>query len=147
MEYQRATKLPFASDFSVSSRNEVETKTNAKYECSDAIIDEDITIWFLAHGANPDEGYGLDLTPLSSAVESATFDVIKLLFDKGGSVRRGQLLHHAAYRTYQDQADVLEYLVDKGLKVNDIMYQNRMPNFSMQKNWPLGTPLHRAAEK
>ena len=58
----------------------------------------------------------------------------------------GQLLHHAAYRRHPAQADVLEYLVYKGIKVNDIMYQNRIDNYNMQKNWPLGTPLHRAAE-
>ena len=88
----------------------------------------------------------MEITPLSSAVTWATFDVIKLLFAKGGSIERGQLRHHAAYRRHPAQADILEYLVDKVIKVNDIMYRNRMDNYNMQKNWPLGTPFHRAAK-
>lgn len=113
---------------------------------STAILDAKVTKWFLANGANPNEGCGLDLTPLSHAVEYAPMEVIKLLFEGGGSVKHGQLLHHAAYRDLNDQTEVLAYLVEKGIRLNDIMYQNRMDNYKMQRDWGLGTPLHRAAE-
>jgi ankyrin repeat protein len=89
----------------------------------------------------------LDVTPLSYAVEFATFEIIKLLFNQGGSIERGQLLHYGAYRKSPDQAEALAYLVEKGLNVNHMMYQNRMDNYNMQKDWSLGTLLHRAAER
>jgi ankyrin repeat protein len=84
---------------------------------------------------------------LSAAVEYADFKIVKLLFDNGGSIEHGQLLHHAAYRTLDDRTQVLEYLVEKGLSVNNVRYQNRPDCYDMQKNWSLGTPLHYAANR
>jgi ankyrin repeat protein len=131
----------------VSCNNRTDAKNHTDYGPSIAIVDKELTKWFLAHGANPNEGCMLDVTPLSYAVEFATFEVIKLLFNQGGSIERGQLLHFAAYRKSADQAGVLAYLVEKGFNVNHIMYQNRMDNYNMQKDWSLSTPLHRAAER
>lgn len=57
------------------------------------------------------------------------------------------MLPHAAYRILDDRIQVLEYLVEKGLSVNDIRYQNRPDYYDMQKNWSLGTPLHYSANR
>ena len=63
-----------------------------------ALNDQKLTGWFLNQGADPNAecGSGLDLTPLSIAVADAPFAVISLLFDRGGSIEHGQLLHSEA---------------------------------------------------
>ena len=109
-------------------------------------MDEELTKWFLAHGADPNAICELDITPLSMAVASAPFDVIKLLFAQGGSTEHGQLLHYAATRAQDDRLEVLAYIFDKGMPINDIMYQNSIQSYTTKKQIPLGTPMHFAAE-
>ncbi|KAL2408448.1 hypothetical protein ABEF93_003514 [Exophiala dermatitidis] len=111
-----------------------------------AVEDADLVTWFLSHGANPDAGCQLDLTPLSYAVQYAPLDIIKTLFDHGGSVRTGQLLHYAVRRDQPDILEVLAYLLNKGASVNDVMYQHHPDSYRLQQAFGLGTPLHEAAQ-
>lgn len=108
--------------------------------------DETLTRWFLAHGAKPDAGCGIDCTPLSIAVSRASFPMIKLLFSHGGTVQYGQLLQYAVKRDAADRLEVIDFLLARGTPINDIMYQNRLTNYYQQRAFGLGTPLHRAAE-
>lgn len=110
-----------------------------------AIKDTDLVLWFLSHGANPNATYGLDKTPLSIAVRDASFDVIRILFDHGGSIEYGQLLHFAAIRGLPDRLDVLNYLLNKGAPVNKLMFENDMNSYEQEEMYGLGTPLHSAA--
>lgn len=108
--------------------------------------DEALTSWFLANGAKPDAGCGIDCTPLSIAVSRASFPIIKLLFSHGGTVQYGQLLQYAVKRDAPDRLEVIDFLLARGTPINDIMYQNRLTNYYQQRAFGLGTPLHRAAE-
>lgn len=105
----------------------------------------DLVTWFLSHSADPNARCVLDITPLSYAVNSAPFEVIKTLFAHGGSINKGQLLHFAASRKLSDRLEVMAYLVNKGAPINDIMYQHDLPSTNLQEPIGLGTPLHVAA--
>ena len=86
-----------------------------------AVTDEDLTKWFVTHGADPNAQWGLNETPLSIAVGNAPFKAIKLLFDRSATTEHGQLLHHAVYRWLNDRLEVLSYLLEKGALVNNII--------------------------
>jgi ankyrin repeat protein len=88
----------------------------------------------------------LDITPLSVAVELASFDTIKLLFDHGGTIKHGQLLHYAARRKASDRLEVIDFLLANGAAINNIMYQNSSNSYAYCKAFGLGTPLHEAAD-
>lgn len=105
-----------------------------------------LTLWFLSHGADPNATCGLDITPLSIAIRDAPFDIIRILFDKGGSIELGQLLHFAAKRVLPDRIKVLEYLLDKGASINSIIFQNDTESYEQERYSGLGTPLHSAAK-
>lgn len=107
--------------------------------------DEELNKWFLAYGADPNAECGLDLTPLSVAVQQAPFRIVKLLFEDGGSIKHGQLLHYAVRRDLPDQLEVLEYILDKEPQINHVMYQNRLDCYYHQRAFGIGTPLHEAA--
>ena len=110
-----------------------------------AIKDTRLTLWFLSHGADPNATCGLDITPLSIAVRDAPFEIIRTLFDHGGSIEHGQLLHFAAIRGLPDRIDVLSYLLDKGAPINSVMYEHSVDSYEQEKLSGLGTPLHSAA--
>ncbi|KAF7131024.1 hypothetical protein CNMCM5793_003959 [Aspergillus hiratsukae] len=107
--------------------------------------DERLCKWLLEHGADPNAQCLLDLTPLSVAVQLAPFTIIKLLFEHGGSIKHGQLLHYAVRRDRDDYLYVLAFLLDKGPRVNQVMYDNHPVSYEHQKPFGIGTPLHEAA--
>ena len=110
-----------------------------------AIKDIKLILWFLSHGANPNATCGLDITPLSIAVRDAPFENIRILFDHGGSIEHGQLLHFAVVRGLPDRIEVLDYLLDKGASINSLMYENSADSYEQERLSGLGTPLHSAA--
>lgn len=67
------------------------------------------------------------------------------MFDHGGSIEHGQLLHFTAIRGLPDCIDVLSYLLDKGAPINSVMYENSVDSYEQEKFSGLGTPLHSAA--
>lgn len=69
---------------------------------------------------------------------------MKLLFERGGSIEHGQLLYWAALRS-SGSAEVLEFLLDKGMSINAIEFES-FPDLYWVERWKgLGTALHKAA--
>lgn len=89
----------------------------------------------------------MDITPLSIAVEKATFSIIKLLFDNGGSIEHGQPLIFAVRRDEPDYLDVIQFICDKGVPINHVMYQSHMHSYLFHRAVGVGTPLHEAAAR
>lgn len=110
--------------------------------------DIELTIWFLNHGASPNAMCAWDFTPLSVAVYSASVAVVKLLFQHGGDVSKGQLLHHAVKREAptSDVLEILQLLLERGAPINEIKYQNHPPSRRERWFFGLGTPLSQAAD-
>lgn len=101
-----------------------------------------MTTWLLDHGADPNRRCEIDETPLSFAVERASFPVINLLLDRGGDVTTGQVLHHAVMRE-SDSLEVVKLLIARGTDVNAVMYQNHRPSLE-RRFYMAETPLHTA---
>ncbi|TKA57306.1 hypothetical protein B0A55_11464 [Friedmanniomyces simplex] len=112
-----------------------------------AVEDAALTNWFLQRGADPNAKCFLDITPLSAAVQYASIATIRKLFEHGGSITDGQLLHYAVLRDREERVEVIRYLVSKGSQVNAVLYQDSPRSFEQRKALGLGTPLHAAAER
>ncbi|KAJ6088408.1 Ankyrin repeat protein [Penicillium sp. IBT 16267x] len=110
-----------------------------------AIENEEMTAWLLDHGADPNNGCAIDLTPLSCAVKSAPISVINLMLSRGGDVQKGQVLHHAIERR-SETIEVLKVLIENGAPINATMYQDHYPSWRLFYFMGLGTALHKAAE-
>ncbi|KAL7660517.1 hypothetical protein ACMYSQ_003392 [Aspergillus niger] len=128
MGYQRAnvrdpTPRPRVRPYSNPSRD-----NNLLIPLSIAIEEEEMTTWFLDHGADPNRRTFIDLTPLSWAVERSPVSVIRLM------------LHYC-----QDIHPVLEMLIQKGAPLNTPVHED-LPSLSILCFMPLGTALHRACE-
>ncbi len=109
------------------------------------IIDDwELTNWFLDRGADPNADCYFDYTPMSCAVKNAPMRTVKLLFDRGGDIKRGQLIHHAVERGSQDVVEMLDLLLQKGTQLNERKYENHLPSWNMRFFTGLGTPLHGA---
>ncbi|KAL7660518.1 hypothetical protein ACMYSQ_003392 [Aspergillus niger] len=109
-----------------------------------AIEEEEMTTWFLDHGADPNRRTFIDLTPLSWAVERSPVSVIRLMLHYCQDIHPGQLLHHAVQRE-SDTIEVLEMLIQKGAPLNTPVHED-LPSLSILCFMPLGTALHRACE-
>jgi hypothetical protein len=88
-----------------------------------------------------------DLTPMSEAMCLASLDAINLLFDRGGNIKRGQLLYNAVQRASPDARELVSFLLDRGISINDIQYQNYARSWRDRFPFGLGTPLHYAAQE
>lgn len=113
---------------------------------------EKLAVWLLNHGADPNAESRTNNTPLSRAVASASFDMIKLLFERGGpdSIRHGELLIHAVGRDRPDALEVVESLFTKGAlnDINKVLHRDR-PDLFEEENLIIGctTPLRVAARR
>ncbi|RHZ62026.1 ankyrin repeat domain-containing protein [Aspergillus thermomutatus] len=123
----------------------IDSNTPPALACS--FRDTSLTKWFLDHGADPNQRCDRykNCTPLSIAFREANFTTIRLLLNHGASLQQGQVLHYAAMRELDDRLEVLRYLLEKGLPVNDIMYQNCGEEYYFHMYSGIGTPLHYAA--
>lgn len=104
-----------------------------------------MTAWLLDHGADPNQGCAVDITPLSLAVKYASASTIQLLLQHGGNVKQGQLLFHAIDRE-SETIPVLKLLLQQGAPLNATMYQGHYQSWSLYYFTGLGTVLHKAAE-
>ncbi|KAL3440240.1 putative hspc200 [Aspergillus insuetus] len=109
-----------------------------------AVKDEDMTLWLLDHGADPNKQCAIDLTPLSWAVEYASLSTIKLLFERGADPLKGEPLHHTVNRK-TEVAEVLSLLLEKGAPLNGKQYEDHPNSFRLYFFMGLGTALHQAA--
>lgn len=96
-----------------------------------AFHDVNLTKWFLNHGANPNQRCPqyTDRTTLSVAFEIAPTSTIKILLANDASLQAGQVMHYAAMRELDGRLSVLQFLIDYGLPLNEIMYQNCGDNY------------------
>lgn len=106
-----------------------------------------LTEWFLDHGADINAVCAWDFTPMSEAMCRASLDTIKFLFQRGGDINRGQLLHNAVLRDAPDVIELVGLLLDMGASINGIQYENHPRAFGERSAFALGTPLHYAAEE
>ncbi|CAI7667652.1 unnamed protein product [Penicillium viridicatum] len=110
-----------------------------------AIEDEDMTAWLLHRGADMNQRCVIDLTPLSYAAERAPISTIKLMLSRGGDVEKGKLLHNAINREL-DVIKVLQLLIERGVNINTIMYQDDYSSWRLFYFMGLCTALHKATE-
>ena len=109
--------------------------------------------WFLDHSADPNERCSFqDCTPLSLAVRDAPLAIIMLLFERGGSVERGQLLHYAAQQKREDRMKILQLILAKnpsfiGGMVNKLKDEDSPDDYCRNICSDLDTPLHYAARE
>lgn len=68
------------------------------------------------------------------------------MFEYGGSTKHGQLLHYAVYRTESDCLEMLDFLLERGAPIGNVMYQNRVDMYLMRMAFGLGIPLHKATQ-
>ncbi|KAL8812793.1 MAG: hypothetical protein Q9200_000760 [Gallowayella weberi] len=110
------------------------------------VKDESLLRWFLEHGADPNAPAEIrDVTPLSYAVQRASFDNIKLMFAYGGSTARGQLLNMASGRTDPEYTPIMQYLFDNGdIDINKTYNEDR-PELEGWSDLSNQIPLHHAA--
>ncbi|KAL2825487.1 putative hspc200 [Aspergillus cavernicola] len=111
-----------------------------------SVEDEDMTVWLLNHGADPNQQCSVDLTPLSWAVEGAPLSTIKILLNRGADVHKGEPLHHAINRK-SEVIEVLSMLLEHGASLNGKMYENHPYSWRLYFFTGLGTVLHQAAEQ
>lgn len=79
---------------------------------------------------------------------SASLATIKLLFDYGGSIELGQLLHYATRRTRSDRMKILNFIIIKRvLGINRLLHQHRPANYLSLESTGLATPLGMAARE
>ncbi|KAL2799770.1 putative hspc200 [Aspergillus keveii] len=110
-----------------------------------AVADEDMVIWLLAHGADPNQQSLVDYTALSVAVQNAAVSTVKLLLDHPGTdIHKGQLLHHAVFRD-SDEILVLDMHLGRGLAINKKLFEDDLISFYQYFWMGCGTPLHDAA--
>lgn len=104
-----------------------------------------MTAWLLHRGADMNQRCAIDLTPLSNAAERAPISTIKLMLSRGGDVEKGQLLHNAINRE-SDVIKVLQLLIERGVNINTIMYQDDYSSWRLFYFMGLCTALHKATE-
>lgn len=68
------------------------------------------------------------------------------MFDHGGDINKGQLIHHAVQREI-DATEILELLFQKGATVNSVLYANHEQSWNAQFFLGLGTVLHEAVSR
>lgn len=87
-----------------------------------------------------------DWTPLLVAVQEATFEIIKLLFNSASPLQHGQLLHYAVRRNLSDCLEVLDFAVlATDPPINLVVYQNHLGTYYRTQASGTGTHLHNAA--
>lgn len=69
---------------------------------------------------------------------------VKLLFERGGDIKKGQLIHHAVEGAPQDVIEMLDLLLQMGAQLNERKCENHWPSWNMTFFMGLGTPLHEA---
>ncbi|KAI9036324.1 ankyrin [Aspergillus affinis] len=111
--------------------------------------DPGLATWLLEHGADPNKRCQLrDATPLSYAISEASFTIIKLFFQYGGSTEHGQLLHFASMRRDSDALNILKYLSNRSPHVLDRInhfLDEGYPEYRMNYRFGLCTPVQYAA--
>jgi ankyrin repeat protein len=112
-----------------------------------ALDNRQLCEWFPSYEADLNAQCQFDETPLSVAVMRAPRDIIEPLFQHGGSIGKGQLLHCALHRHKPDRLDTIRMLLDKGCNIDAIRHENHSESYRYYNPlFGLGTLLDEAAE-
>ncbi|KAK1818423.1 hypothetical protein LTR12_007220 [Friedmanniomyces endolithicus] len=111
-----------------------------------AVHDEDLVIWLLSKGADPNVQDAWAETPLSRAVGLGSYGVIDRLLDAGADIKQGAPLHMSL--RIQDEAEcirLMERLLSLGAPVDK--YQGENSIMWERVAFQRGTALHLACRK
>lgn len=106
---------------------------------------EDMTVWLLNEGADPNREDSFGVNPMAVAVQYASIQTVMLLLDSGADVRKGKLLHHALDRK-EDIIEMIDLLVKRGAPLDSIMYEPGTHAWKFYFWMGTGTPLQKAVE-
>ena len=105
--------------------------------------DENLTRWFLAHGASPNAPASrLFETPIMKACSFARLSIIKLLYTYGAS--HENVLQSAAESNAEGRLEVMNFLLDEGADINAIKWKHHEFSYRAFEGAYLGTALHSA---
>ncbi|KAL9035578.1 MAG: hypothetical protein Q9180_004790 [Flavoplaca navasiana] len=108
--------------------------------------DEEMVRWFVTHGADPNRARQSWPTPMETAANKASLDVIKILVDHGGRVYPSNALPAAA-RTDADRTEILAYFLANGAPINMMEYEFDDDTRKTFGVMGFGTALHHAARR
>lgn len=98
--------------------------------------------WLVTSGADVNARSALDESPLSKAIACGSMDAIRFLLAEGASVHHGDLLHHTALRSNQQEGALLaEDLIQRGTDINAYRFNNPV-SFRWRAPYKQLTPLH-----
>lgn len=106
---------------------------------------EDMAVWLLDEGADPNREDSFGVNPMAAAVQYASIRIVKLLLDRGADVRRGKLLHHALNRK-ENIIEMIDLLVGRGAPLDSFMYEPGTYAWGFYFWMGTGTPLQKAVE-
>ncbi|KAF2210667.1 hypothetical protein CERZMDRAFT_45144, partial [Cercospora zeae-maydis SCOH1-5] len=98
----------------------------------------------LVQGAEPNASCMMNKTALSTAVRESPFPIIEMLLPHAGQIFPGSLLHMAIFRTLDDRKAVVDYLLQNGAPIDELLHWDN-PNAAACEFFALGTPLYYAA--
>lgn len=102
---------------------------------------EDLTRWFLEHGASPNAPSSrLYRTPIMFAAGAAPFPIVELLYAYGAT--HENVLQAAAGSTVEGRLEVLKFVLDRGADINAIQWQHHEDSYHLFEGASLGTALH-----
>jgi ankyrin repeat protein len=84
---------------------------------------------------------------MSEAVQISSFDCTSLLFQYGGSIQQGQLLHYAAQRKSMDRLQVVNLILSKNPPIDEVKFQSTPGIYTMYAAFGLGTPISYATRE
>ncbi|KAL8769632.1 MAG: hypothetical protein Q9209_004429 [Squamulea sp. 1 TL-2023] len=115
------------------------------YCLSYVLHDEDLTRWFLEHGASPNAPSSrLFRTPVMFAAATAPLPIVKLLYAYGAT--HENVLQTAAGSNVEGRLEVLKFVLDKGADINAIQWQHHQDTYHLFERLCLGTALHNAVQ-
>ena len=111
---------------------------------SHLLDDEEIVDWLFQHGASANAGPNNHTHVISLAVAISPIPTVDMLFEHGGCVMEGQLLHNVIERKGdpEERNQILRMLLKKGAPTDELEHSPAW-DFRGQK-WGFATPMTKA---
>lgn len=111
-----------------------------------AVLHEDLVVWLLSKGADPNLQDAWAETPLSCAIERECYGVMDTLLDAGADVKQGAPLHMSLrIKDEPDSLRLMARLLALGAPVDK--YQGENSPMRAKVGFQRGTALHSASIK